>query len=46
MPGTGKSMVITILIEILLVLNKKILITSYTHVSLNNIIDKLEKHKG
>lgn len=51
MPGTGKSFTICVLIEALLRLQKKVLITCYTHVALDLIIDRFmvmypqHKHK-
>lgn len=40
MPGTGKSFTICVLIEVLMRLKKKVLITCYTHVALDLIIDR------
>lgn len=38
MPGTGKTFLIALLLFCLVKLNKKVLITSYTHTALDNII--------
>jgi len=46
MPGTGKSTLLIALIKILLHFNKKILFTSYTHTSLDSVLDKLSEFKG
>jgi DNA replication ATP-dependent helicase Dna2 len=42
MPGTGKSSVITLLIKILVNLNKKILLVCYTNLAITNILNKLK----
>ena len=48
MPGTGKTFVIAILLYCLVMMGKKVLITSYTHTSLDNImkafINKFKNH--
>jgi hypothetical protein len=41
MPGTGKTTTITVLIELLCKLGKSILLTSYTHSAVDNILLKL-----
>ena len=38
MPGTGKTFVIALLLHRLVKLGKKVLVTSYTHTALDNII--------
>ena len=40
-PGTGKTHLIAILIKILSDLNLKVLVVSYTHTALDNIMLKL-----
>lgn len=42
MPGTGKSTLIVLLIKILVFYNNKILLISYTHLAINNILCKLD----
>lgn len=42
MPGTGKSTLIVLLIKILVFYNNKILLVSYTHLAINNILCKLD----
>lgn len=42
-PGSGKTHTITVLLKILLILKKKVLVTCYTHKSLNVILNKLEE---
>jgi DNA replication ATP-dependent helicase Dna2 len=40
MPGTGKTRTICIMIDLMIKMNMRVLITSFTHVALDNIIDK------
>ena len=40
MPGTGKTRTICILIDILIQLGKRVLVTSFTHTALDNILEK------
>lgn len=40
MPGTGKTRTICIMIDLMIKMNKRVLVTSFTHVALDNIIDK------
>jgi len=41
MPGTGKSTVISLLIRILLSYGKKVLLICYTHLAIQNIMDRI-----
>ncbi|EEZ99558.2 DNA replication ATP-dependent helicase/nuclease DNA2-like Protein [Tribolium castaneum] len=43
MPGTGKSATIVALIQLLIELNKSVLITSHTHSAIDNICIRLQK---
>ncbi|XP_044269460.1 DNA replication ATP-dependent helicase/nuclease DNA2 isoform X2 [Tribolium madens] len=43
MPGTGKSATIVALIQLLVELNKSVLITSHTHSAIDNICIRLQK---
>ncbi|CCJ30384.1 unnamed protein product [Pneumocystis jirovecii] len=45
MPGTGKSTTIACLIQILIANNKTVLLTSYTHSAIDNILLKLDVKK-
>ncbi|TBU14270.1 DNA helicase [Ordospora colligata] len=42
MPGTGKSMLITLMIKILVHCKKKVLLVCYTNLALRNIVEKLK----
>ncbi|KAK9446524.1 uncharacterized protein V1518DRAFT_143160 [Limtongia smithiae] len=44
MPGTGKTTIISELIKTLLAQNKTVLLTSYTHSAVDNILMKLKSH--
>ncbi|KAK9325735.1 DNA replication factor Dna2-domain-containing protein [Lipomyces orientalis] len=44
MPGTGKTTTVSHIIETLLAQNKTILLTSYTHTAVDNIILKVRDH--
>ncbi|KAJ8097793.1 DNA replication factor Dna2-domain-containing protein [Lipomyces tetrasporus] len=44
MPGTGKTTTVSHIIETLLVQNKTILLTSYTHTAVDNILLKVREH--
>lgn len=43
MPGTGKTTTIACLVQILVAQGKSILLTSYTHSAVDNILLKLKK---
>ncbi|GFH58778.1 hypothetical protein CTEN210_15254 [Chaetoceros tenuissimus] len=43
-PGTGKTSTIVFILRILLALNKRVLVTSYTHSAVDNILMKLEQY--
>ena len=45
MPGTGKTTIITALIKTLMGLGKTVLLTSYTHSAVDNILLKLKEEK-
>ncbi|KAK9333963.1 DNA replication factor Dna2-domain-containing protein [Lipomyces starkeyi] len=44
MPGTGKTTTVSYVIETLLAQNKTILLTSYTHTAVDNILLKVRNH--
>ncbi|KAK9355845.1 hypothetical protein V1523DRAFT_403638 [Lipomyces doorenjongii] len=44
MPGTGKTTTVSYIIETLLAQNKTILLTSYTHTAVDNILLKVRNH--
>ncbi|KAJ8019898.1 DNA replication ATP-dependent helicase/nuclease DNA2 [Holothuria leucospilota] len=44
MPGTGKTTTVTSLVRILVLQGKSVLLTSYTHSAVDNILLKLRKH--
>lgn len=44
MPGTGKTFLIVQLIKLLSERNMKILVTSYTHCALDNILKNLQSN--
>ncbi|KAK9237888.1 DNA replication factor Dna2-domain-containing protein [Lipomyces kononenkoae] len=44
MPGTGKTTTVSHIIEMLLAQNKTILLTSYTHTAVDNILLKVRSH--
>ncbi|RZC34552.1 DNA replication ATP-dependent helicase/nuclease DNA2 [Asbolus verrucosus] len=44
MPGTGKTATIVALVQLLLELNKTVLITSHTHSAIDNICIRLQKY--
>jgi hypothetical protein len=47
MPGTGKTDLLAVLIKILAVdFRLKVLVSSFTHTALDNIIERLEKKFG
>ena len=43
MPGTGKTTTITCLVEVLVAQGKSVLLTSYTHSAVDNILLKLKQ---
>ncbi|XP_028968872.1 DNA replication ATP-dependent helicase/nuclease DNA2 [Galendromus occidentalis] len=43
MPGTGKTSVIVATVRALVKLNQRVLVTSYTHNALDNILERLDK---
>jgi DNA replication ATP-dependent helicase Dna2 len=43
MPGTGKTTTITQLINVLASQNKTVLLTSYTHTAVDNVLFKLKE---
>ena len=43
MPGTGKTTAIACLAKVLVILGKSVLITSYTHTAVDNILLKLKQ---
>ncbi|XP_063229944.1 DNA replication ATP-dependent helicase/nuclease DNA2-like [Bacillus rossius redtenbacheri] len=42
-PGTGKTMFIVVLVQVLVVLNRSVLITSHTHAAVDKILLELQK---
>ncbi|KAH9190330.1 hypothetical protein AeNC1_007698 [Aphanomyces euteiches] len=44
MPGTGKTTAITVAVRVLLYLGHSVLVTSYTHAAVDNILTKLLEH--
>ncbi|KAI5179745.1 DNA replication ATP-dependent helicase/nuclease Dna2 [Nematocida sp. AWRm80] len=44
MPGTGKTLLIALLIRILVYLGKRVLVCCYTHLSISNIEERLKGH--
>ena len=46
MPGSGKTTVTATLIKILVILNKSVLITSFTNTAVDNILLKLKNDYG
>lgn len=46
MPGTGKTFCLAILVKIFIELDSQVLVTSYTHSALDNIIRKFEEIFG
>ncbi|KAJ1667443.1 DNA replication endonuclease-helicase Dna2 [Coemansia sp. RSA 1646] len=44
MPGTGKTMTITELVRVLVSLGKSVLLTSYTHLAVDNVLLRLQKY--
>ena len=42
MPGTGKTTTITSLVRLLVILGRSVLLTSYTHSAVDNILLKLK----
>ncbi|KAJ1938921.1 DNA replication endonuclease-helicase Dna2, partial [Linderina macrospora] len=45
MPGTGKTTTIAALVDVLVSLGKSVLLASYTHVAVDNILLKLDERK-
>jgi len=45
MPGSGKTTTIVAMIRILLLCNLRVLVTSYTHSAVDNLLMKLMKYK-
>ncbi len=45
LPGTGKTQTLVALIQLLIILKKKILITSHTHSAVDNILLRLHERK-
>lgn len=43
-PGTGKTHTLSVLIRILIALGAKVLLTSYTHSAVDNVLLKLLEH--
>ena len=43
MPGTGKTTTIACLVEVLVAQGKSVLLTSYTHSAVDNILLKLKQ---
>ena len=46
MPGTGKTTTIAHLVQVAVAENKTVLLTSYTHSAVDNILLKLKKVSG
>ena len=44
MPGTGKSTTVVFLVRVLAALGKTVLLTSYTHAAVDNLLKKLQGH--
>jgi Superfamily I DNA and RNA helicases and helicase subunits len=44
--GTGKTSTIVFIAKLLLAMGRRILVTSYTHAAVDNILMKLVEHKG
>ena len=42
MPGTGKTRTICMLVDVLIKLGKRVLVTSFTHTALDNILIKFK----